>query len=173
MNPKRLKERLKWTMGGQPGKKKGWVVYIVACIHRIQSASPSLSHSYVWEGHVDRLPPASPPLCVCVCVCMWLAQGISPLNCSPGEEFFEGETVMLYTLFSQPTHTMVLVPLSILSFFFFSFFCPSKYFVWFGMKITRENFWWNIYFFPFKYIETKFPPHLTCVCLLGSRAPNR
>ena len=140
MNPKRLKERLKWTMGGQPGKKKGWVVYIVACIHRIQSASPSLSHSYVWEGHVDRLPPASPPLCVCVCVCMWLAQGISPLNCSPGEEFFEGETVMLYTLFSQPTHTMVLVPLSILSLFFFPSFVPQNTLSGLEWKLLERTF---------------------------------
>lgn len=67
---------------------------------------PSLSLSYVWEGHVDH---SQSPQLLPLCVCMWLALGISPLSELSRWGvfyFFEGKErlVMLYTLFSQPTH---------------------------------------------------------------------
>lgn len=115
---------------------------------------PSLSLSYVWEGHVDH---SQSPQLLPLCVCMWLALGISPLSELSRWGvfyFFEGKErlVMLYTLFSQPTHIhthtrwfqfppilCVCVCTSLLFFSRFLSFVPQKYFVWFGMKITSTT----------------------------------
>ena len=138
----------------------------MSCISiRIQSASPSLS--YVWEGHVDRLPPASPPLCVCVYV-------ISPGHLPPLHELSrwgvfrrrERERLSCYTLsfLNRHTYTHTHDGSSSPPFSLFLSFVPQNTFFLSGMKITRELC--GILFFS-KYLFIFFQ----CLCVEKQNSP--